>query len=198
MRNRLTSSLFAAASVLALGVGLVGCSADPEVAAATESSTQQTVLAAYDLDGKDAPEIIDELDQMSLEDRPADLYASVRPEGLLIKSGEDQEFTIDMLDEKFYLSFAPYVDTTHDCFFHSLTTCTGELGGEEINVRLVTNEGEEIVNETTNLYDNGFVGYWLDRNVEGTIEVTYGDLRGSVPFSTAVEDPTCLTNLKLS
>lgn len=51
-------------------------------------------------------------------------------------AGEAQEVTIDLPGEKPYVSIAPYVDTTHDCFYHSLTSCRGELGNEEVDVKI--------------------------------------------------------------
>ena len=102
-------------------------------------------------------------------------------------------------EEAFYVSLAPYVDQTHDCFYHSLTTCKGELGGEELDV-VITQDGEAtpLVDETVTAYDNGFVGFWLPTDVTGTITVTYGDKTGEVDFSTDAEAPTCITTLQLT
>jgi hypothetical protein len=45
------------------------------------------------------------------------------------------------------------VSNTHDCYFHSLTTCTGELGGQQVTVLIVDDEtGEVYVDESSLLH----------------------------------------------
>ena len=95
--------------------------------------------------------------------------------------------------DEFYVSFAPYVNQTHDCYYHSLTTCTGELGNADIHVTVTSDAGEVLVDEDMTTFDNGFVGLWLPRDIEATLEVTYGDLSLTQDIATGEEDPTCLT-----
>ncbi|WP_121251420.1 CueP family metal-binding protein [Nocardioides ferulae] len=179
---------------------LAGCSGeeDEPAAGAPPASAADQVLADYDLDGLPGDEVVDRLDRMPVSERPGDLMASVRDDQLLLNEGGDDEATVDLPDDKFYLSVAPYVDQTHDCYFHSLTTCKGELGGEEVTVTITDDAGEVLVEETTEVFDNGFVGFWLPDDVTGTVEVTYEGRTGEVPFATGDEDPTCLTTLQLA
>lgn len=202
-------------AAIALSIGVAGCSSTvgkPEKSAtpAVEKSVeqgkektalptdeQQKVLGKFDLDGKNVKDIIADLEQRSLDNRPSDtLFASVRPNELQVKTG-DEEFSLN-IEEGFYLSFAPYVESTHECYFHSLTTCMGELGGEDVQVKITDDKGEVLVEETATLNPNGFVGYWLPRDIKGTLEVTYDDVSGSVPFATSPEDPTCVTTLQMT
>lgn len=179
----------AAATVL-----LAGCaSAEPEA-----QPTQDAVLTEYGLDGKDAVEVIDELDRVALDDRATDLMASVRVDELVLTDADGAETAMDLPDDRFYLSVAPYVDTTHECFYHSLTTCKGELGGEDVRLRVVDDAGEVLVDETTTTFDNGFVGMWLPRDIEGTLEVEYDGKTGTADIGTGEDDPTCLTTLQLT
>jgi len=96
------------------------------------------------------------------------------------------------------VSIAPYIETTHECYFHSLATCQGELVDEPVDVRITDADGAVLVEESATTYANGFVGYWLPEDVEGTIEITQGDLSGNVPFSTTEGSPTCVTTLQLT
>ena len=195
--------LAAAATVLVLA----GCSsadagttaAPTATGAATEAADAADLVARQGLTGMDATQIVDHLDRLSLTDRPTDLMASVRPDELLLTDGT-QELTLDLPEDRYYLSVAPYVDRTHDCFHHSLTTCTGELADEAVDVRIVDDAtGEVLVEEQVTTWDNGFVGFWLPRDVEGTVEVTADGLTGTAPFSTADDDgATCLTTLRLA
>lgn len=184
--------LAAAAAVLALV--LVGCSApdtNPDPAGAD-------LLAEHGLTDMSAVDIIDSLDRMPVSDRPADLIASVQPEALVLTDNV-REVTMDMPDDVTYLSIAPYVEQTHECHYHSLTTCRGELSGQDIEVRIVDDTTSEvIVAESTTTFDNGFAGFWVPRSLQGTIEVTYGGRSGTTPFSTTGDAATCITTLQLT
>ncbi|MBM6544579.1 CueP family metal-binding protein [Janibacter sp. YIM B02568] len=176
-----------------------GTQGGSDAAASSPTATAQDLLAAHDLDGLDTVTLVDRLDRLPVADRPADLMASVRPDVLVVSnSKEGVEHELPMPEERFYLSVAPYVDGTHDCFFHSLTTCRGEMSEEEIDVRIETADGEVLVDETRRTFDNGFVGFWLPRDVEATITLARGDERGSATVTTGDEDLTCLTTVRLA
>jgi hypothetical protein len=168
-------------------------------AGASATPTAEALLADHGLDAGDPVALVDALDRTPLAERAEDLFVSVRADQLLVSSDAGEELPVALPEEAFYLSLAPYVDQTHDCFYHSLTTCKGELGGEELDV-VITQDGETtpLVDETVTAYDNGFVGFWLPTDVTGTISVTYGDKIGEVDFSTDAEAPTCITTLQLA
>lgn len=167
---------------------------------ASPSSAEQIngLLASHELDGLDTVELVDRLDRLAGEDRPSDLMASVLPEHLVLSAG-DEELSRDLPAGQFYLSVAPYVSDTHDCFNHSLTTCVGELADTEVGIKVVDQDsGEVLMDEQRSTFANGFVGLWLPRDVEATLTVTSEAGRGSVDISTGVEAPTCLTTLRLT
>src|SRR5690625_5260814 len=143
------------------------------------------------------PEIIDHLDRLGGADRPTDLMASIRPDELVFSDGQ-QELAMDMPQDRFYLSVAPYVDQTHECIYHSLTTCQGELTDQNLDVRVVSDDGAVLLEEEMTTFANGFVGLWLPRDVRGTIEVSYDGRTGATAFATTEEGATCLTTLQLT
>ncbi|GAB2676953.1 CueP family metal-binding protein [Thalassiella azotivora] len=173
---------------------------DPADRSGRSASAAASLLAEHGLDvlaDADAAEVVDHLERLSGPDRPSDLMASVRPDELLLSDAED-EVSLPMPDDRFYVSVAPYVDGTHDCFFHSLTTCQGEMVEEDVRVVVTSTEGEVLLDEQRTTVGNGFVGLWLPRGVEGTLEVTAGELSGEVPVGTGPDDPTCVTTLQLA
>lgn len=175
-----------------------GTQGGSDAAASSPTATAQDLLAAHDLDGLDTVTLVDRLDRLPVADRPADLMASVRPDVLVVSNPkEGVEHELPMPEERFYLSVAPYVDGTHDCFFHSLTTCRGEMSEEEIDVRIETADGEVLVDETRTTFDNGFTGFWLPRDIDATITVTRGDRTARAEIGTGQDDLTCLTTLQL-
>ena len=195
------STAFVAAAAAA-ATFLSGCSSAP-VAPATTVATQGApsaaapLLARYGLQDMDAASIVDHLDRLGLPQRPGDLKASVRPSELQLTWGKEQ-YDLPLPADRFYLSVAPYVDQTHECFYHSLTTCKGELGGKKVQVRVTdSTDGSVLVDEEQTTYANGFVGFWLPRDIRGTVEITYAGHEGRVSFATDDEAPTCLTTLHL-
>ncbi|MGC5627221.1 CueP family metal-binding protein [Georgenia sp. Z1344] len=187
-----------AATIPALVLILAGCSTADTSDEQSVEGAEGEFLAAHGLDGMEVPEMIDHLDRLGGQERPTSYMASIRSEELLFSDGE-QDLALDMPDDLFYLSVAPYVNQTHDCYYHSLTTCQGELTGQDIQVRILDQaSGEELVNDEVTTFDNGFAGFWLPRDVEGTIEITYDGLTGTSDFSTADDGATCLTDLRLA
>ena len=188
----------AAIAAAALALALTGCSAaDPEPTA-DGTVSQDTFLTTHGLAAMDAVEIIDHLDRQKVTERPTDLIASVRNDELLLSS-DDQEVVVDLPDNQTYVSIAPYLTSTHDCFYHSLTTCLGELNNEDIQVT-ITDEatGEVLVDEATTTFDNGFIGFWLPDDVTGLIEVSYQGRTGTTEFFTTDDGATCVTDLRLT
>ncbi|MGW9019854.1 CueP family metal-binding protein [Leucobacter chromiiresistens] len=156
------------------------------------------VIEQFGLPGDDVVEVIDRLDELPLDERPSELLASVRSDELVLAGG-GREASLPMPADLTYVSLAPYVTETHECFFHSLTTCLGEMGDERIDVTISdAATGEVVVNETATTYANGFIGYWLPRDREHVVTVRQGGLAGETRFSTASDGPTCITDLRLT
>lgn len=195
-----TAPVAAAAAALALSA----CSVpEPEGNVPTggsASASGEELLAEHGLDGLDAEEIIDRLDTMPVEERPTDLMASVQPDSLVVSDGQQgQEAELELPEDRFYVSMAPYVDGTHECFFHSLTTCLGELRDEEIDVTITDDADDSVlIEETARTFDNGFAGYWLPSGIDAIVTVEHDGHTGSTRISTGEDDPTCLTTLELS
>lgn len=158
----------------------------------------EVLLEAHDLAGMDVEEIIDHLEATPVAERPADLLASVRHDALML-AGPQGEVELAMPEDRTYLSIAPYVEQTHECFHHSLTTCLGELRGTAVEITITDAEtGEEILAEELTTADNGFLGTWVPRGTAGTIEVAHDDRAGTTEFSTDPDAATCITTLRLS
>lgn len=186
-------------AIAALTLLLAGCAAeDSDSRPDVDQVSSEEFLSEHGLAGMDAVEAIDHLDQLAVTDRPSDLTASVYPDELVL-AGDTQEVTLDLPAEKTYLSIAPYVNTTHECFYHSLTTCQGELGNEDLDVQITDKStGDTVVDEQATTFDNGFVGVWVPSDIEGIIEVSYDGKIGSTTFSTTDEGATCITDLQLT
>lgn len=192
-----------AAALVAL-LATSGCSqpttpAAPGPAASTAASaaTSDDVLASLGLAGLDGRQIVEKLDQDSTP-RPLPMKASVRSDRVVVGNGKAEVGVPITGDDGFYLSIAPYATRTHECYFHSLATCKGELTGRSVHVTITDSTGRKLVDADATTYANGFVGFWLPRGIKGTVTVTTDGRTGTVPFATGPEDATCLTTLKVA
>lgn len=171
---------------------LTGCSpATQSNEAVTGVSSQSSTYA-----GLGAVAAIDRLEQLPVAQRPQGLVASVRANELVLTE-HGASTSLPIPAEKFYLSVAPFKTYSHECFFHSLTTCKGELSSVPVSVKVSDASGKVLFEKMTVTADNGFVGLWLPRNIKGTLSITSNDALGGVPISTENDAPTCLTTLQL-
>lgn len=208
-RIRIASRVLPAAAALLL---VAGCSAPdagsgrtstpPPAAAtaapgvATGAADVEALLGEYGFEGGTAEEVVEALDSTHA-DREKGLAASVTAEQVVL-AGQDRQVALDVPEDRFYLAVAPYETTTHDCFHHSLSGCQGELVDTPVHVTVTGADGTVLVDEERTTYANGFVGLWLPADIEGTIEVRAQGKTATAVIATGVDDPTCLTTLRLT
>ncbi|KQT98609.1 CueP family metal-binding protein [Sanguibacter sp. Leaf3] len=191
-----------AAVPVAVALLLAGCSSSSTPSSDAETGAPaaadaSSLLRDFGLDGMDTREVIDHLDRLGGDERPTDLMASIRTDEVVLSDGT-RETTLAMPADELYVSMAPYVDQTHDCFFHSLTTCQGELMNADVDILVRDDQGEVVLEETTTTYANGFVGVWLPRDLTGTVALTVDGRSVEAPLSTTADSATCLTGLQLA
>lgn len=193
-------TVFLAAGALLLGSCAVSTDDDTSSGQTQSAETSQVddVLATHDLDDLSTVDLVDRLDRLGGKQRPTELMAAVLPDKIVLTAA-GAEVSRDLPADRFYLSVAPYANQTHDCFNHSLTTCTGELSDTSVRVKVVEDEtGKVLVDEERSTFANGFLGLWLPRDIRATLTITSALGQGSVEISTAADAATCLTTLKLT
>jgi hypothetical protein len=161
----------------------------------SSTNSEEGFLETHGLSGLSVVEIVNTLDSSTAD--PAGLKASITSD-FLILSDSTSEVRLALPEDKFYLSFAPYVNQTHPCATHSLISCQGELVDQPIHALITDSTGKEILNADLTTMENGFVGVWLPRNIDATITVTYNGLTAQQAISTSGGSETCLTTLKLN
>ena len=137
---------------------------------------------------------------MPVAARPATLRASVRPTELqLSDTGTGATAVLPLPTGDFHMSIAPYASGTHDCFYHSLTTCQGELGNQDVHVTITDKaDGAVLVDETRQTFDNGYVDYWLPAGSTVVVRLELGGKSATAELSTGAQAATCITTMKLS
>lgn len=164
-------------------------------APATDLASVDAVLATAGLQGRSTEDVVAAL-EASTEDRTAGPVASVRHDQVVLTAG-DRQVAMALPAGRTYLSIAPYEKKTHDCYNHNLATCQGELAGAQVHVTITDTAGASLVDQDVTLGANGFAGFWLPRDIRGTVTVTYAGKTATQDIATGPDDPTCLTTLKL-
>jgi hypothetical protein len=152
-------------------------------------------LADVGLEGLTAKEIITGIADGSIS---VDGFGATVYDDELIVVTDNKSTSVVMPEDEFYLSVAPYIEFTHDCLYHSVTGCRGELKNEEFYVEFIDKDGNIIISEYMMSMSNGFIDLWLPRNIEGTLTITKEGLFTSKEISTYSGDPTCETTMQLS
>lgn len=199
--NRARTAFLTAAALLSLGA-VVGCSAATEPTPAPPAASEvvagdaEALLSAHGFSGKSPREVVEALDQEPAA-RPLPLMASVRYDEVMLDDGTTQA-SLPLDGDEFYLSVAPYENQTHDCYFHNLGTCQGELVNADVHITVVSEDGETLVDEDATTYANGFVAVWVPKDIKGTVTVTKDGKTGEVAFSSDPEGATCITTLQMA
>ncbi|QWC00503.1 CueP family metal-binding protein [Mycoplasmatota bacterium] len=154
---------------------------------------ESTLLESYGFDELNIAELIDNLEN---ETYGSEVQASIGRDALALNL-EGEAYTFSIPNDFFYISFGPYINSTHECYTHSLTGCQGELANEDMLVKIYDINGNLIQEKTMNTGDDGFIGLYLDRNTEYTIQVSYEGLNSSFKADTS-GDQTCFTEERLS
>lgn len=197
-----------ASSRLAVALGAVlltaGCGSPatrvnaPSVSPSTQVSdgAAASLLAAHGLTGKTPEQVIEALDR-DRRPRPLPLKGSVRSDKVVLTDGAT-EVEMPLSSNRFYLSIAPYASRTHECYFHNLGTCQGELVDTPVHVTITDAAGATLVDSRARTYANGFVGFWVPKNTTGTVTVTTNGKTGSTSFDSKPDGATCVTTLKVA
>lgn len=208
-RRTFLCTTLAVSGVAALGTVLAACGTSPtsssapavpggDAAAGTGTALEpaaRELLAAHGIEAATAEDAVTALDQVP-EQRPLAVTGSVGYDQVLF-ADESEEVAASLTGGQFYLSMAPYRTQTHKCYYHNLGGCQGELIDAPVHVTVVTDAGESLVDEDVTTYANGFVGFWIPRDLTGTVTVTTETETATSPFDSGPDGPTCLTTLRL-
>jgi hypothetical protein len=142
---------------------------------------------------KDMKEMVHDYSVGSFED----VSASITSHELIVTNSNKEETTYELPEEEFFVSIAPFIETTHECAIHSLTGCQGELVEKEFDVYIQDEAGNVVVDETMTSFANGFIDLWLPRDKTYTVKIGYDGKTAESELSTFEGDNTCVTTMQL-
>ncbi|WP_087974104.1 CueP family metal-binding protein [Oceanobacillus rekensis] len=123
--------------------------------------------------------------------------ASITSHQLMVNDNNGNELVYDLPADDFFVSIAPYVNETHPCTNHSLTSCQGEMTEEVFDIYIEDMEGNVIIDETMKSQSNGFVDLWLPRDKTYRVKIKHEGQMIESELSTFKGDKTCITTMQL-
>ncbi len=126
-----------------------------------------------------------------------DYFASATDSVLSVTDEDGNKVQYDMPEDEFYVSIAPYINSTHPCAIHSPSGCSGELKSKEFDVKITKENGTVVVDKKMKSQKNGFIDFWLDRDETYTVEISYDGKSALQEITTYSGDYTCVTTMKL-
>lgn len=124
----------------------------------------------------------------------------VTTEALFVKWPDGREAKVALPKDEAYVAVAPYVNYTHPCNVHYISSCRAELAGTPFTLTARTDDGRVVFQGAVTSLSNGFVELWLPRNLDLTltIEAPGLGLAGEGRISTRSGSRTCVTDIQLN
>jgi hypothetical protein len=121
----------------------------------------------------------------------------ITPQELIIKFPDGREVKKSLPADSMYVAIAPYINETHSCSTHYLSSCQAELTGKTF--KLTIKDDKEIVLFDGNVLSlkNGFFELWLPRNKTLKLHIEYNLTNCDGTITTNNNSNTCITTMKL-
>ncbi len=120
----------------------------------------------------------------------------VTTEELIVEFPDGREVHKNLPDNEMYIAIAPYINYTHSCTNHYISSCKAELTKKGFKVTAISNN-DTIINQNITSLNNGFIELWLPRDKTISISIIYGLLGSKEIIKTDKESRTCFTTFKL-
>jgi hypothetical protein len=125
-----------------------------------------------------------------------DIVTFVTPDKVNFKFNDGETISIPLPDDVMMVSIAPYINKTHTCATHYISSCDAELKSTNIKVVAIAG-GKTLINKTMKTAPTGFLDLWLPRNQVIDITVSAKGKSATGRIFTNRDSKTCETTLKL-
>ncbi len=122
----------------------------------------------------------------------------VTPQAVHFVFPDEHEVIVSLPADVMVVSVAPFLNHTHPCLTHYMSSCQGELVAVPFAVRAVLADGTVVIDEVLPSMANGFIDLWLPRGEAVEVSFEIDGYRTVGVLSTHRDSPTCVTTLQLS
>lgn len=157
-----------------------------------KSNDEQLKEKLTGIDGKTAVAIANKWHEDKI-----DVVTFVTPEKVTFKFKDGQMISVPLPDDVMMVSIAPYINKTHECATHYISSCDAEMKSTNVKILAVTAGGKTLINKTMKTAPTGFLDLWLPRNQTINITVSAKGKSATGKIFTNSDSKTCETTLKL-
>ena len=125
------------------------------------------------------------------------IVSFVTPDAVNFKFRDGKTASIPLPDDEMLVSIAPYINKTHECATHYMSSCDAELKNKPVKIKAVSADNKIVFNKTVKMPPTGFYDLWLPRNQDITITVSALGKKTTGKIFTYKNSKTCETTLKL-
>ncbi|HEY8498236.1 MAG TPA: CueP family metal-binding protein [Limnochordales bacterium] len=124
----------------------------------------------------------------------------VTTEAVHFRWPDGRQAAVPLPAQSMYVAVAPYLEHTHPCTVHYISSCRAELAGVPFVVTARTADGRVVLQQTLTSLPNGFVELWLPRGMDLVLTVEWPEARlvGQGRIVTGADAPTCVTDIRLA
>lgn len=126
----------------------------------------------------------------------AQVQSYVTPEAVFFKF-PDQTVQVPLPKDQMVIAIAPYVNQTHPCKTHFMSSCRGELRELPVKVVVRSASGQTVFSGTVKTQANGFLELWLPREQDLSIALEALGKRAEGRLTTFKDSDTCQTAFQL-
>lgn len=144
------------------------------------------------IDGKKAMEIANKWRMKKIE-----VVTFVTVDTVNFKFKDGGTISIPLPDDVMIVSIAPYINKTHTCITHHMSSCDAELKNDDLKIMAVAADGRILIDKTMKTAATGFLDLWLPRNQDINITVISKGKSATGKIYTYRNSKTCETTLKL-
>ena len=110
---------------------------------------------------------------------------------------DGQVAEVKLPQNQMVIAIAPYLQQTHPCKTHFMSSCTGEMQNQPVEVLVKDQNSKTIIKRTFKTHANGFLEVWLPRDGTFTVTLSAQGKSATGTLKTFSGSDTCVTNLQL-
>lgn len=158
------------------------------------ASAQAPAPTPQALDGIDAYEAV----ELANAWKGSDVTSFATSQAVHFEFPDGTEVTVPMPEDEMLVSVAPYVERTHPCTTHYLSSCQGELTDVEMQVQATRADGTTVLDETVRTGGNGFMDLWLPRDEALMLTFAVDGYAADGFLTTFSDSATCITTVQMA